>query len=193
MTESNQQPIRLLGFAGSLRREAFSKAVVRGLAERQKPPVTMTVFDLGAVPLYNQDLDGENSPPPVRAFKAAIAEADGLVIVTPEYNYGIPGVMKNALDWASRPGFKSVLKDKPVLPISCSPGLLGGVRALGHLKGTLLATLSKVILGPEVVIAQVKDKIKDDRLTDEMSLAFAQAQIDVLIAAVRKGDRARAA
>ncbi|MGH6947993.1 MAG: NADPH-dependent FMN reductase [Kiloniellales bacterium] len=185
MTETDRTPVRLLGFAGSLRREAFSKAVVRGIAERQKAPVTMTVFDLGEVPLYNQDLDGENQPPPVEAFKAAIAEADGLVIVTPEYNYGIPGVMKNALDWASRPGFDSVLKDKPVLPVSSSPGLLGGVRALAQLKGTLLATLSRVILGPEVVIGQVKGKVEGGRLVDETSLGFAQAQVDALVAAIR--------
>lgn len=193
MIQSDQQSVHLLGFAGSLRREAFSKAVVWGLAERQKPPVTMTVFDLGAVPLYNQDLDGENTPPPVKAFKAAIAEADGLVIVTPEYNYGIPGVMKNALDWASRPGFNSVLKGKPVLPISSSPGMLGGVRALTHLKGTLLATLSKVILGPEVIIAQVKDKVRDGRLVDEAALGFAQAQINTLVAAIRDCRSAKAA
>ncbi len=174
--------VRLLAIAGSLRAESFSAAVARTLAANQKPPVAMTVYDLSDVPLYNQDLDGGDAPAPVRAFKDAIAEADGLVIVTPEYNYGIPGVLKNALDWASRPGFQSVLKDKPALPISNSPAFTGGVRALTQLKGVLLATLSHIVPGPEVVLGGIQSKITDGRLTDEDNLKFAQKQIDRLVA-----------
>lgn len=177
----SESPVTLLGFAGSLRRESFSKILVHSLAAQQKAPVKMSVYDIGEIPLYNQDLDGENPPAPVKAFKDAIAAADGLVIVTPEYNYGIAGVTKNAIDWASRPAFNSVLKGKPVLPVSCSPAYTGGARALAQLKYLMMSTLSECVAGPEVVIAQVKDKIKDGRFVDQANLEFAQGQIDALV------------
>lgn len=184
MSEREAVSIRLLAIAGSLRKASFSAAVARTLAEAQKPPVAMTVYDLADVPLYDQDRDGDDPPRPVRAFKDAIAAADGLVIVTPEYNYGLPGVLKNALDWASRPGFESVLKDKPVLPISNSPAFTGGVRALTQLKSVLLATLSSIVPGPEVVLGNIQRKITDGRLTDADNLKFAQKQIDALVARI---------
>src|SRR5690606_503754 len=186
MPRTDEKPVTLLGFAGSLRREAFSRTVAHSLAGRQKAPVKMSVYDIGEIPLYNQDLDGENPPAPVKAFKDAIAAADGLVIVTPEYNYGVSGVLKNALDWVSRPAFNSVLKGKPVLPVACSPASTGGVRAIGQLKLLLLATLSRVVPGPEVVIAEVHNKIRDGRFTDEKNLEFAQGQIDVLVKMVQE-------
>jgi chromate reductase len=167
----------------------LSRILVHSLAARQKAPVKMSVYDIGEVPLYNQDLDGDNPPAPVKAFKDAIAAADGLVIVTPEYNYGIPGVLKNAIDWASRPAFNSVLKGKPVLPVSCSPAYTGAARALGQLKLLLLATLSDVVPGPEVVIAEVHNKIRDGRFLDESNLEFAQGQIDALIRMVHEKRR----
>ena len=176
--------VRLLGIAGSLRKESFSAAVARTLAAQQKMPVSMSVYDLSDIPLYNEDLDGAEPPEPVRAFKEAIADADGLIVVTPEYNYGIPGVLKNALDWASRPGFQSVLKDKPSLPMSSSPAFTGGVRALTQLKGVLLATLSDIVPGPEVVLGEIHGKIADGRLTDAANLKFAQKQIDRLVARI---------
>ena len=185
MSDEEAPSIHLLAIAGSLRRESYSAAVARTLAEAQKPPVAMTVYDLAAIPLYNQDLDGDELPVPVRAFKDAIARADGLVIVTPEYNYGLPGVLKNAIDWASRPGFESVLKHKPVLPISNSPAFTGGARALTQLKSVLLATLSHVVPGPEVVLGGVQRKITDGRLADADNLAFAQKQIDALVAGIQ--------
>jgi chromate reductase len=86
-------------------------------------------------------------PASVSALKEAIAQADGLIICSPEYNYSTSGVLKNALDWASRPGFNSPLKNKPVLIMTSSPGVLGGVRAQSQLRETLSATLSRVICG----------------------------------------------
>jgi len=185
MSSSDAAPVHLLGIAGSLRSGAYSKTLIATLAAAQRAPITMSVHDLGAVPLYNEDLDGDRAPDAVREFKQAIDTADGLVIVTPEYNYGLPGVLKNALDWASRPGFSSVLKDKPVLPISTSPAYTGGVRALADLKLLLLATLSRVVAGPEVVITGVNAKIEDGRFIDTDNLEFAQKQIDRLIAMAR--------
>src|SRR5580704_7072259 len=162
----------ILGIAGSLRRGSYSGAVVRGLQEIATEHARIEHFPLDPVPLYNADLDGEEKPPAVAALKKAIHDCDGLVLSSPEYNYGISGVLKNALDWASRPGYQSVLKDKPVLIITSSPGMVGGVRAQGQLRQTLAATLSRVIAVPEVVISQVQTKIQGGRLTDATSLKF---------------------
>jgi chromate reductase len=143
------------------------------------------VFGLTGIPLYDQDEDGEHAPKTVRALKAKIANSDGLLIVTPEYNYGIPGVLKNALDWASRPAYGSVLKDKPVSIMSVSPAFTGGVRALGQLRETLAATLSRVVAGPDVVIAGAADKISDGRLIDDAALRFALDATGLLLDEIR--------
>jgi chromate reductase len=120
-------------------------------------------------------------PASVAALKEAIAQADGLIICSPEYNYGTSGVLKNALDWASRPGFKSPLKNKPVLIMTSSPGVLGGVRAQAQLRETLSATLSRVIRGPQIVIPGVIEKIQNGSFIDEKTIEFMLAAVDDLI------------
>jgi chromate reductase len=182
----NVKKPHILGIAGSLRRGSYSGAVLRGLKEIASERAHIEVFSLEAVPLYNADLDGEDKPAPVVALKNAIRDCDGLVLSSPEYNYGVSGVLKNALDWASRPGYQSVLKDKPVLIMTSSPGLVGGVRAQGQLRQTLAATLSRVITAPEVVIAQVKGKIQEGRLTDAPSLKFMLEAFELLLAEIRR-------
>ncbi len=111
-----------------------------------------------------------------------MAGSDGVVIATPEYNHGVPGVLKNALDWASRPLGGAALTGKPVLVISVSPAFTGGVRAQAQVNETLLAIHSRPVLGPQVVIGNVADKVSDGRLTDEPSLRFALSAIDRLVA-----------
>jgi chromate reductase len=175
----------ILGISGSLRQGAYSCAVLRGLQESVRERARIDVFSLQTVPLYNADLDGDHKPAPVVALKKAIRDCDGLVLVSPEYNYGVPGVLKNALDWASRPGYQSVLKDKPVLIMTSSPGMTGGVRAQGQLRQTLAATLSRVIAVPEVLISQVQTKIQDGRFIDATSLKFMLEAFDVLLAEIR--------
>ncbi len=182
---SNIQP-RILGIAGSLRRGSYSGAVLRGLQESAGERARIETFSLEPVPMYNADLDGDHKPEAVIALKNAIRDCDGLVLVSPEYNYGMPGVLKNALDWASRPGYQSVLKDKPVLIMTSSPGLVGGVRAQAQLRQTLAATLSRVIAAPEVLIAQVQTKIEEGRLTDPTSLRFMLEALDALVAEIRR-------
>lgn len=182
---SSRHP-NLLGIAGSLRRGSYSAAVLRGLQESAKDRAHIDIFPLDTIPLYNADLDGDQKPEPVVAMKNAIRDCAGLVLVSPEYNYGVSGVLKNALDWASRPGYQSVLKDKPVLIITNSPGLLGGVRAQAQLRQTLAATLSRVVAAPEVVVAQVGTKIKDGRLTDATALKFMLDGLDGLLAEIRR-------
>ncbi|MER9595662.1 NAD(P)H-dependent oxidoreductase [Mesorhizobium sp. M0244] len=183
---------RLLGLPGSLRRGSYSLAVLRGLQLALGPAVDLQIGDL-RLPLYDQDEDGASTPQTVQAFRQAVAESDGIVIATPEYNHGIPGVLKNALDWASRPLGRSALTGKAVLVISVSPAFTGGVRAQAQANETLLAIQSRPVLGPQVVIGNVADKIRDGRLVDEPSLRFALSAIDRLIAlcpAVRQAEYA---
>jgi chromate reductase len=111
---------RLLGLPGSLRKTSYSRAVLRGLEIELGATADFEIRDV-RLPLYNEDEDGAATPEIVRQFRQAIDQSDGIVIATPEYNHGIPGVLKNALDWASRPIGRSVLIDKPVLAMSVSP------------------------------------------------------------------------
>jgi len=158
--------------------------VLRTLLEELKNEVEAISFDIGSLPHYNADLDGDAAPEPVRALKAAIAAADALLFVTPEYNYGMPGVLKNAIDWASRPGYKSVLRDKPAVIISTSGGAIGGARATQQLKLTLLATITRVLPWPEVFITNAGAKIADGRLTDPESLKLSLEAVHALLAEV---------
>ena len=174
-------PVRLLGLSGSLRRASNCTAVLRAVQERLPQGAKLEIFDLAPIPPYNQDHDGEHLPQEVRALKAAIDESDGLVIVSPEYNYGMSGVLKNALDWASRPGYNSVLKGKPAAIMTASPAFTGGVRAQAQLRQTLAATLARVVVAPEVVIANAGDKIRDGRLVDEAALQFVHNLTEMLL------------
>jgi len=175
------EPVRLLGLSGSLRREANCTAVLQTLQERLAPKIALAIFDLRPVPPYDQDQDGEHAPEAVRALKAAIAESDGVVLISPEYNYGMSGVLKNALDWASRPAYTSVLKHKPVAIMTASPSFVGGARAQVQLRQTLAATLSRVAVRPEVVISNAGEKVRDGRLVDEASLRFVMNLMDALL------------
>src|SRR5690606_28892253 len=122
----------ILCLSGSLRAASSSTAIVNTICRTLAQEARFSRFDIGSLPHYNADLDP--LPASVNALKKAIAETDGVVIVTPEYNYSVPGVLKNAIDWASRPGYASVFRDKPVFIASVSGGALGGVRAQAHLK-----------------------------------------------------------
>lgn len=171
----------ILGISGSLREGSNSTAILRTLAERDWGENQLVAHDISEVPLYNADLDGEEKPPAVVALKEAVAAADGLLLVSPEYNYGTSGVLKNALDWASRPGYQSVLKGKPVVIITSSPGALGGVRAQEQLRKTLHGTLSVLVPNPEVAIAGVADKLVDGKLVDETALRYAVGAVQALL------------
>jgi len=165
---------RLLFIPGSLRQASSSRAMVRTLAKRLGDSVTVEVADPGALPLYNADL-ADN--PNVASFIAEVGAADGVIFVTPEYNYSIPGVLKNAIDWASRPAFESVFKGKPCMVISLSGGALGGVRAQAHLKYVLDAMLARVFSCREIVVPMANAKVEDGLFTDETVLAFADENV----------------
>lgn len=167
--------IRLLGICGSLRAASSSKALLQALADSQSVGWSIATAGIGELPHYNADHDGGA---PVAATIDAIRKADGVVFVTPEYNYSVPGVLKNAIDWASRPGFNSVFKGKPCLVISTSGGLLGGVRAQGHLKQSLNGMLAEVFPWVEVVVPQAPAKMTDGVFTDTATLEFAGKALD---------------
>jgi len=173
---------KILGIAGSLRQDSYNKAVLKTLAESSWDGVEIEVFDISSIPLYNGDLDGEHPPDPVAKLKNAIDACAGLLVVSPEYNYGIPGVLKNALDWASRPGYKSVLKGKPVAIITCSMATTGGARAQSAIRDCFYGCLARVVPAAEVAIASAKSKVEGGKLTDAKTLELAGALVKALVA-----------
>lgn len=183
--------VRLLGIPGSIRRGSTNAAILASVGHRLagNGVAELVLFGLQDVPIYNADLDGdgEAAPPPVQLLRSAIASCDGLIFCTPEFNNGIPGVLKNAIDWASRPFNNSPFKDKPSLIMTSSPASTGGVRAQYQLRETLNGVLARVIATPEIVIPAVHKKFDDGVFADQSSLDFAEAGINLLIAEIEKG------
>ena len=161
-------PIRLLGIAGSLRKASMNKALLRALGEVLPAGATLTTFDrLGELPLYDGDLEAAGTPEPVAAFKQALAEADGFVFATPEYNYSVPGVLKNAIDWASRPPPSSPLRGKPAGILGASAGGSGTMRAQYHLRQVFVFTNTIAMLQPEMIVPRASGFFDaEGKLTD---------------------------
>jgi chromate reductase len=176
--------VKLLGISGSLRRDSYCTSVLRTLQENLDEKAALSIFDLRNIPLYNQDEDGDLMPQPVRDMKQAIADADGVILVSPEYSCGMSGVMKNALDWASRPFNASPLYGKPFLIMTASPASTGGARAQVQLLDCLFSNYAHVVQVPQVVIGQAHKKIVDGRLTDEVTVKFALSAVDGLLKAI---------
>jgi chromate reductase len=180
------KPFRLLGLSGSLRRASNNTAVLRGLQDALAPGVALKIFPLHAMPLYNEDDDGEHAPESVRALRLDIEASDGIIMVSPEYNHGMSGVLKNALDWASRPYGRSALAGKPVLTMTASPAFTGGVRAQQQMNETLVSIPARLVHRPQIVIGGVHEKVRDGRLVDEAVLRFALAGVDDLLDEIRQ-------
>ncbi|HVC57251.1 MAG TPA: NADPH-dependent FMN reductase [Stellaceae bacterium] len=178
-------PLRLIGMSGSLRAGSYSNAVLATLRETFAGRADLVVYDLALIPSYNQDFEGDRRPPAVQQLLADIAAADGLVLCAPEFNHSIPGVLKNAIDWASRPSFQSVLAYKHVAIMATSRGPLGGARCLEHLRVALESCLSRIALAREVIITAAETKIQGGRLVDETSLGFACAAVEALLREIR--------
>jgi chromate reductase, NAD(P)H dehydrogenase (quinone) len=179
------QPFRILGLSGSLRLASHSTAVLRGVKDASAPDVALSIFPLNELPLYNEDDDGEQPPQSVRALRSAIHTSDGVIIISPEYNHGMSGVLKNALDWASRPYGQSALRDKPVLTMTVSPAFTGGVRAQSQMNETLLAIPARPVLRAQIVFGGVHEKVQAGCLVDHASLRFALAGVDDLLDEIR--------
>jgi chromate reductase len=188
-----EEPFRLIGMSGSLRAGSYSNAVLETLRETFAARAEITIWDLAPVPLYNQDLEGDKRPAPVKDLLAAIGDSDGVVLCAPEFNHSIPGVLKNALDWASRPAFTSVMAYKPVAIMATSRGPLGGARCLEHMRVALDSMLARVTLAREVTITSSAEKVRDGRLVDKTSLDFACGAVEALLREIRlwRADAAR--
>lgn len=171
----------LLFVPGSLRSASASRATVRALVRRLDDGVECDVADVGLLPHYNADVTDD---PAVAAWVAQVSAADGVVFVTPEYNYSLPGVLKNAIDWASRPAFESVFNGKKCFVLSVSGGALGGVRAQAHLKYILQGMLGEVFVCKEIVVPNANAKIQDGVLMDDAVLDFAEENLRRFLRAI---------
>jgi chromate reductase len=176
-------PVRILGFAGSLRRASYNRALLRAAVQLAPPGMTLVTFDLIDVPLYNADAEAAGDPPAVAALKQAIREADAVLFVTPEYNHGVPGVMKNAVDWASRPPRSAALDRKPVGIIGASPGMTGSARGQSQLRQAFEFTNSYCMPQPEILVFRAHEKFDaEGRLTDEATAKYLRAYLEALAA-----------
>jgi chromate reductase len=178
-------PLRLLGISGSLRTGAYSTAILMALAEAAGPRASFAFANIGALPLYNQDLEGDAAPAAVTDFEARIAAADGVVLMSAEFDPGMPGALKNALDWASRPAFRSPFKHKPMLIVTSSMAFTGGARAGRQLRETLASMLARPAFTPETVIGLVRDKVVNGRPLDRAPLASALNSFEALFEEIR--------
>jgi chromate reductase len=167
--------LRITGLAGSLRSASYSRSVLATIAEMLPDGAKFEAIDIGSLPHYNEDLERTALPEPVTFSREMVAASDAVLIVTPEFNHGIPGVLKNALDWLSRPAFDSCLIGKPVLFATLSPGALGGVRAQSQLRETLASMLCKLTPLQEIAITHIGSKVDHDRLVDAPTLKHIQS------------------
>ena len=167
---SDLDPVRVLGISGSLRRGSYNTSLLRAaieIAAEQKLEAAFTVAEIREIPPYDEDVRAAGLPPPVQAFRDAIAGADALLFVTPEYNYSLPGVLKNAIDWASRPPSQP-LADKPFAVMGASGGMGGTMRAQYHLRQAAVFLDMHAVNRPEIFVRNAKDVFDEDgRLKDE--------------------------
>lgn len=164
--------LRILGLSGSLRRGSLNTRLLRSASRLTPPGVGLDVYDYAEVPLFNSDLMVDGAlPPAVVSLNDAIRGANAVLIATPEYNYGIPGPLKNALDWASRPAYQSVFAGKPTAILGASPGVVGTARAQGQLKQVLLGMVAEVFPYPEVLVGSASARFDDEgSIVDEATV-----------------------
>jgi chromate reductase len=179
--------VRVLGIAGSLRKDSYNRALLRAAQKSAPEGLHIDVFDLDDVPLYNADVEAAGDPPGVTALKDAIRAADGVLFATPEYNHSVPGVMKNAVDWASRPARDAALNKKPVGLIGASPGQTGTARGQSQLRQAFEFTNSYCMPQPEVLVFRAHEKFdKSGELTDEATAKFLGKYLEAFEEWVRK-------
>ena len=179
--------IAVLGIAGSLRAASYNRGLLRAAQELAPADMRIEIFDLAQVPLYNADVEALGDPPAVAAMKAAIAAADGVLMATPEYNHGVPAVMKNAVDWASRPPREAPLGGKPVGLIGASPGMTGSARGQSQLRQAFEFTNSFCLPQPELLVFRAHEKFDaDGRLTDEPTRQYLGRYLEALGGWIRR-------
>jgi chromate reductase len=170
---------RIVAIAGSLRRGSFNRALIRAAQELAPEGLTIESIEIGELPFYNADVEAEGDPPEVDRFKASIREADGLLIATPEYNGGIPGVLTTAIDWGSRLPGRAPLAGKPVALIGASPSQIGTARAQLHLRQLLGHVHARVLPPPELLVARAHERFDANlRLTHEGTRRILEQMLD---------------
>ncbi len=181
-----EQPVKILGFVGSLRKGSYNKALMRAAVALAPDDATIEVFDLKGIPPFNQDL--ERQPPQiVKEFKADIRKADAVLIASPEYNYSVPGVLKNAIDWASRPYGDNAFEGKPVALMSASIGSLGGARAQYHLRQSFIFLDMHPLNRPEVMMPFAEDNVDaEGNVTNEQTRQLIRELLEALVQWSRK-------
>jgi chromate reductase, NAD(P)H dehydrogenase (quinone) len=178
--------INILGFSGSLRKGSYNRMLLKNCLDLLPPETALDIFSLEGIPAFNQDL--EKTPPSIVAdFKQKIAAADAILIVTPEHNYSVPGVLKNAIDWASRPYGDNSFKGKNVAVMSASTGMLGGARAQYHLRQSFVFLEMVAVNKPEVFITFAPQKFDaSGRLIDETARELMRALLATLVDQTKK-------
>lgn len=188
-------PIEILAILGSLRKNSYNRAALRAAHELLPADALLVDFTLEGIPSYNQDDEG-NLPPRVAELKVAIRAADAILIVTPEYNYSIPGVLKNAIDWSSRRGADNLLvwEGKPVAMMGASMGAQGTSRAQYHLRQVFVFLDALALNKPEVMISGAAQKFDaDGRLMDERTREAIRKLLEALVVWTRKLQAAKVA
>ena len=158
--------VRILGISGSLRQGSFNTALLRTAIDLAPAGIAVEVAEIRDIPLYDEDLRAKGNPEPVQRFRDAIARADGILVVTPEYNFSLPGVLKNAIDWASRPP-NQPFAGKPLGIMGASSGPSGTMRAQYHLRQVAVFVDMHVMNKPEVFVRSAGEKTAEGRITDE--------------------------
>ncbi|HEX7176273.1 MAG TPA: NAD(P)H-dependent oxidoreductase [Pyrinomonadaceae bacterium] len=180
------KPVRILGIAGSLRRESYNRAALRAATELAPEGATIETFELDGIPGFNQD-EEQNPPAQVTELKRRIREADAILIVTPEYNYSIPGVLKNAIDWASRPYGDSAWNGKPAAIMGASVGSIATARAQYHLRQMMVFLNMFPINQPEVMIGNASERFDaQGKLTDDATKDFIRQLLQNLVEWTRR-------
>ena len=181
----------ILGIAGSLRKASYNRGALRAAQQLATADARIEIFDLDGIPPYNQD-DDARPPEKVTQFKAKIRAADAILICTPEYNYSIPGVLKNAIDWASRPCGDSAWDGKPVALMGATPGTLGTARAQYHLRQCFVNLNMHPLNKPEVMIANASERFDEQgNLTDQKTRDHIKKLVEALIQWTRQLQKAR--
>lgn len=181
----HEKIVKMVAFGGSLRQGSYNRMFMEEFASMSPPGSTFRIAEISDLPLYNQDLDGDPGEA-VSRFRAALSEADAILIVSPEYNYSIPGYLKNAIDCVSRPADSNPFRDKPVAIASCSTGMMGGSRAQYHLRQVLQYLEARTIPKPEVFVTYASEKFGvDGKLKDDRTKGNMKAMLDRLVASAR--------
>ena len=184
-----EKKVHILGFAGSLRKNSFNRSILRAALEMVPEDAELEIFDLEGILPFNQDLESQ-PPEKVKEFKAKIRAADAILIATPEHNYSIPGVLKNAIDWASRPYGDNSFEGKPGAIMSASTGMLGGARAQYHLRQVFVFLDMYAVNKPEVFVTFAAQKIDEQgKLTDEATRKIIMQLLEALVALARRVKR----